>query len=129
MLPFRVTLQPGRPVYGQIIEAVKYSAAAGTLRSGERFPSVRAIAQELGVNPNTVQRAIAELTTLGLLEVRAGQGCFITSAQPARRDERAAALRPLLRQALVEAATLGMDFDELLALLQRENSKLHEQRD
>ena len=78
-MPFPIELTAGAPIYEQIVEAVRRAIASGRLKAGDRFPAMRVISAELRVNPNTVQKAVAELTSLGLLEVRAGQGCYVAA--------------------------------------------------
>lgn len=109
MLPFPLELTPGAPIYEQIVDAVKRALATGRLKEGDRFPSVRAISAELRVNPNTVQKAVAELTAQGLLVVHPGQGCYIAARSAGSAREQKAALGPLLEQLVVEAAQLGLD--------------------
>jgi GntR family transcriptional regulator len=128
MLPFRIQLQPGLPIYEQITQAVRTACGTGVLQPGDRFPAVRTIASELGVNPNTVQKAVAELTRAGLLEVHAGQGCFVASQRPPAKAERAAQIRPKIRELLVDAANLGISEPELHELIKTEHRKLHEPR-
>ncbi|MGH8046665.1 MAG: GntR family transcriptional regulator [Chthoniobacterales bacterium] len=128
MLPFRIQLQPGHPIYEQIVMAVRRACGTGVLKSGDRFPAVRTIAGELGVNPNTVQKAVAELTRAGLLEVRTGQGCFVAGQRTPPKTERAAQVRRKIRELLVDAANLGISQQELLQLIKTEHRKLHEPR-
>ncbi len=128
MLPFPLKLQPGDPIYLQIVQAVKSAVATGLMGPGDRFPAVRTIAQELGVNPNTVQKAVTELTALGLIEVHPGQGCYVAVRVPVRREAKAAAVRPLVRRLLIESRNQGMAHEDLLDLLQREHTKLDEPR-
>jgi GntR family transcriptional regulator len=128
MLPFRLQLQPGLPIYEQIVQAVRHACGTGVLKTGDRFPAVRVIATELGVNPNTVQKAIAELTRSGLLEVHPGQGCFVASPRTPAKTERAAQVRSKIRELLVDAANLGISGQELLELIKTEHKKLHEPR-
>jgi GntR family transcriptional regulator len=128
MLPFRLTLQPGQPIYEQIVQAVRQACGTAVLKPGDRFPAVRTIAVELGVNPNTVQKAVAELTRSGLLEVRSGQGCFIAVQRSPARTERAALIRPKVGELLIDAANLGISEAELLDLIKTEHRKLHEPR-
>lgn len=109
MLPFSLELIPSRPIYEQIVQAVKLAVATGQLNDGDRFPSVRAISQELKVNPNTVQKAVAELTSLGLLEVHSGQGCFITTRSASSAKAQREALAPFIEQLVIEAAHHGLD--------------------
>ena len=128
MLPFRLNLQPGLPIYEQIVQSVRHACGTGMLAAGDRFPAVRVIAGELGVNPNTVQKAVAELTRAGLLEVRPGQGCFVASQRPPAKSERASQIRPKLRELLIDAANLGITEQELHDLLKTEHRKLHDPR-
>ena len=78
------------------------------------FPSVRELSQELKVNPNTVQKAIAELTRDGLLEVRPGIGTVVTARRPRSAAERRQLLSHDVERLLVEARRLGVSLDELL---------------
>lgn len=117
MLPFPIDLTAGAPIYEQIVEAVRRAVATGRLKEGDRFPSVRAISAELRVNPNTVQKAVTELTALGLLEVHPGQGCYIAARSSGTARERREALSPLLERLVVEASHQGVDEATLLELL------------
>ena len=65
MLPFSIALRPGEPVVDQVVYAVTRAVVSGQLRAGDRFPSVRALSQELKVNPNTAQRIVALLVEAG----------------------------------------------------------------
>ncbi len=92
----------------QIAEALLDAMASGELKGGDRLPSVRSLAAEVLVNPNTVERAMRELQGLGVAEGRSGAGVFVTATGPAeaRRLRRAATLRAL-RQALRAAERAG----------------------
>ena len=107
-LPFPIQIRPGAPVYEQIVYAVKKAVAQGSLHPGDRVPSVRALSQELGVNPNTVQKAIAELTDQGVLEVHAGQGCFVKALDPPVKGDGVKELQDKLEALIVEATRLGL---------------------
>ncbi|MDO7906973.1 GntR family transcriptional regulator [Paenibacillus sp. JX-17] len=76
-LRFRIDFS--QPLYEQILDQVRSSIAKGEIRLGEKMPSVRELAQELKMNPNTVMRAYQELERDGLTEKRRGQGTFVTS--------------------------------------------------
>jgi GntR family transcriptional regulator len=97
------------PVYLQIVEHIRGSIAAGVYRPGEVLPSLRVLAGDLKVNPNTVQRAYEELLRLGLVESRRGLGMFV-----ARRGTRSAlthaeeSVRAAFAQALAAAALAGL---------------------
>ena len=78
MLPFSLTLRPGEPVADQVVYAVTRAVVSGQLRPGDWFQSVRALSQELRVNPNTAQRIVALLVEAGLLAVEPGIGTLVT---------------------------------------------------
>src|ERR1700745_3043864 len=80
---FRLSLESGVPVYRQIIEQVRTGRASGSLVAGDQLPTVRQLAVDLAINPNTVARAYRELELGGLLETHQGTGTFI-SAQKLR---------------------------------------------
>jgi len=107
-LPFPLEIRPGAPVYEQIVYAVKRAMAQGSLKPGDRFPSVRSLSQDVGVNPNTVQKAVAELTAQGVLEVHAGQGCFVRAFAPPGKADGLKELHGLLETLAVEASRLGL---------------------
>ena len=66
-----------RPIYGQILDGIREQIRAGILQPGDRLPSVRELAAELTINPNTIQRAYRELETMGLIATVPGKGCFV----------------------------------------------------
>lgn len=66
-----------RPIYTQIVDNFKSQICAGILRSGEKLPSVRELAGELAINPNTIQRAYRELEMAGWIATVPGKGCFV----------------------------------------------------
>ena len=72
------TLDSGRPIYAQIIERVQLDIITGRYKSGEKLPSVRELASEAAVNPNTMQKALSELEQSGLLYTQRTSGRFIT---------------------------------------------------
>src|ERR1700686_5337116 len=76
---FRLDLQSGVPVYRQIIDQVRGGIASGALSIGDQLPTVRQLAVDLSINPNTVVRAYRELELGGLLETHQGTGTFIST--------------------------------------------------
>jgi GntR family transcriptional regulator len=80
-MTFRLNLETGVPVYRQIIDQVHSGRAAGSLTPGEKLPTVRQLAVDLKVNPNTVVRAYRELELTGFLTTHQGTGTFITNAK------------------------------------------------
>ena len=102
------------PIYKQITDQIWLAVANGKLAVGDQLPSVRALAEDLVVNPNTIAHAYADLTRDGLIESRAGRGVFVvhkrqvfTSAEAWRR------LEPLLDAAIGEAMALNFSHDQL----------------
>src|SRR5947209_20498684 len=83
---FRLDLHSGVPAYRQIIDQVTGGIAAGALAGGEQLPTVRQVAVDLSINPNTVMRAYRELEIRGALETQQGTGTFV-SHKKVKRDE------------------------------------------
>ncbi|HET7841490.1 MAG TPA: GntR family transcriptional regulator [Candidatus Acidoferrales bacterium] len=115
----RLDLASGVPVYRQIIDQVTAGIAAGALKSGDQLPTVRQLAVDLSINPNTVIRAYRELEIRGVLETQQGTGTFI-GTQEIRRDdvERRRLLNQLAGECLARAGSSGFTLDELLEALQ-----------
>ncbi len=111
----------GLAVYDQIVRQVKFAVADGALRSGEMVPSVRELARDLAINPNTVARAYRQLQDDGVLETIRGTGLSVAAA--ARRQcqaERTKLIRARLRLVLEEAAHSGLDANEIASLTHTE---------
>src|SRR6266540_705841 len=85
-LAFRLDLHSGVPVYRQIIDQVMGGMAAGSIGPGDQLPTVRQVAVDLAINPNTVQRAYREMEIRGVLETQQGTGTFI-GQQKVKRDD------------------------------------------
>jgi GntR family transcriptional regulator len=119
MLNFSIKLQSGQPIYEQIIFAVKKAVAASELKPGDRFPAVRTISQELKVNPNTVQKAVSDLTAQGILQVYPGQGCFVSEKATVTKEVQTKILIPILEKLVVEAVQHGVDEEELHQLIRK----------
>jgi GntR family transcriptional regulator len=106
-----ITISTGSstPIYKQITDQVRLAVATGKVAVADQLPSVRALAEELVVNPNTVARAYADLAREGLIESRAGRGVFITRKRRVfTREEGWHRLEPLLDGLIGEA--MAMDF-------------------
>ncbi|RDZ27868.1 GntR family transcriptional regulator [Lysobacter silvisoli] len=110
-----------RPIGKQIVDAVRMKIATAELAPGDQLPSVRGLAQQLMVNPNTVAKAYAELTAEGWLESRQGLGLYV--APPRQRlseAERARRLDEAVQRFVHDVIALGYAPDELLARLREE---------
>ncbi len=113
------------PVYRQIIDQIKYQIAAGMLRSGDRLPSVRELAQRLPVNQNTVLKAYDLLAQEGLLSRRQGDGTFVEDAPSAiKKSQRLKQVSSILAQAAAQAVLFEIRTDELHGLLDQEVHKV-----
>jgi GntR family transcriptional regulator len=112
---FRLDLQSGVPVYRQIIDQVRGGVASGSLAVGDQLPTVRQLAVDLSINPNTVVRAYRELELGGLLETHQGTGTFI-SAQKFRNgeQERARQLNQIVADCIARAGAAGFTVDEVI---------------
>ncbi len=115
----RLDLASGVPVYRQIIDQVTGGIAAGALKPGQQLPTVRQLAVDLSINPNTVIRAYREMEIRGVLETQQGTGTFIGSQEIRRDDaERQRQLNQLAGEFLARAGSAGFTIDELLDALQ-----------
>ncbi|HKD14762.1 MAG TPA: GntR family transcriptional regulator [Candidatus Angelobacter sp.] len=122
---FRLDLHSGVPVYRQLIDQVRAGMAAGSLSSGDQLPTVRQLAVDLAINPNTVLRAYRELELGGFLETQQGTGTFITQKKPRRDDvERERQLNQLVGEFLARAGSAGFTAEDLLKQLRE---LIHEQ--
>src|SRR5260370_15644474 len=75
---FKLNPTTGQPLYLQVMQQIRHAAETGALRDGDQLPSIRTLAEELVVSPNTVAKAYSELEHDGLLELRQGSGAFAT---------------------------------------------------
>lgn len=102
------------PIYKQITDQVRLAVATGKATVGDQLPSVRALAETLVLNPNTVARAYGELTREGLIESRPGRGVFIVRKRKVfTRQEGWRRLEPMLDSLIAEAMTLDFSPEEL----------------
>jgi GntR family transcriptional regulator len=116
---FKLDLASGVPVYRQIMDHVMAGVAAGTLATGDQLPTVRQLAVDLEINPNTVVRAYKELEIRGLLETHHGTGTFIGSNKVKRSDvDRQRQLTQLAGDFVARAGSAGFTVEELLEHLQ-----------
>ena len=117
---FELNFKSGKPSYLQIVEQVKYTLAVGALRPGDQLPSIRALAEQLRINRNTVAKAYGELEHEGVVQTEQGRGVFC-SAKGSELDGKAR--RRILAQALdgvvVQAFHLRIGGDELSDLLRQ----------
>src|SRR5215468_2150505 len=115
---FRLDVHSGVPVYRQIIDQVIGGIATGTLAAGDQLPTVRQLAVDLSINPNTVIRAYRELEIRGVLETQQGTGTFISNQIPQRDDaDRQRQLNQIVAEFVSRAGAAGFTVEDLLEQL------------
>ena len=116
-----VNPRSGVPIYVQIVDQVRHALEVGGLRPGERLPTVRQLASELTIAPNTIVKAYNELQRMGLVESRPGVGTVVAEGiEEIDRERRVQAIFERLRVLVRDAAALGISEDELWARLDAE---------
>ena len=118
---FRLNASSGVPLYVQLMEQVKHAVEIGALRPGDQLPTIRALAQELVMNSNTVVRAYRELEHEGFVELRHGLGAFISSSVSARGKVMRQA-QNIVESAIERLRSLGVTEQEMRRLFESELS-------
>ncbi len=111
---------PDRPVYVQLAEMIRANIISGEYPPSAQIPSVRQLAIEIAVNPNTVQRALSELEADGLLESRGTLGRFVTSDQAVINNCRNESARRLVAQFICDARRISITDEKLIELVKEE---------
>ena len=115
---FRLDLHSGVPVYRQIIDQILGGIASGKLAVGDQIPTVRQVAVDLAINPNTVVRAYREMEIRGVLETQQGTGTFIARKKVEQTDvERSRQLTQLVTEFVARAGSAGFSVEELMEQL------------
>lgn len=121
-MPIVMSVDPrsGVPIYLQLIEQVKRSVALGVLERGEQLPTVKQLALDLTINPNTVARSYRELERDGIIETAPGRGSFVRGDAAAANAQAAGSdvARETLEAAIREAKALGLSRDQVTTLLE-----------
>jgi GntR family transcriptional regulator len=122
---FHVNPSSGVPIHAQIETQVKNAIAAGGLKPEQALPSVRKLAAELGINPNTAARAYQNLERDGVIATVPGGGTYVADRVPRfLKSEKVRRLQPYARQIAVEGAQLRLTDDEILKIVREELAKL-----
>ena len=115
-----------RPIYEQVVEKLQELMLLGVLEEDDQMPSVRSLAMELSINPNTIQRAYGELERQGYIYMVKGRGSFVGSIRrlkEARREKLAGSMRELAK----EAVSLDMDCETFVNLARKEDGRTAEE--
>lgn len=123
-IEIKLDVKSGVPFYRQIIDQVKAAIATETIAAGDRLPTVRQLAVDLSINPNTVSRAYTELELTGLVETQMGSGTFVGN-RPVEKDdvERRRLLDQLCQEFLSRASTHGFSLEDVLANLDQRKKR------
>lgn len=122
---FHIDPHNGLAIYDQIVRQMKFAVADGVLRPGELVPSVRELARDLAINPNTIARAYRQLQDDRVLQTVRGTGLEVATGAAERcRSERLKLIRARLRQVLAEAKQSKLDVRELRQLIDKELTNL-----
>ncbi|MFC1780949.1 GntR family transcriptional regulator [Planctomycetota bacterium] len=113
MIEFKLDIKSGVPFYRQIVDQIRYAIASKRLMPGEQLPTVRDLAVQLEINPNTVRKAYSELEILGVLDTQQGTGTFVSHREIEITDSE-------------KDRMLGQICDELVARGQQYNLTLKE---
>ena len=121
---FRLNPSSGSPLYLQLMEQVKHAVETGALREGDQLPTIRKLAEDLVMNPNTVVRAYRELEHEGVLELKHGSGAFIkeSTSGRARLIQKAQAV---VQSTVERLLALGLTEDELRRTFENELAQTH----
>jgi GntR family transcriptional regulator len=133
-MKFELNFRSGIPIYSQIVEQIKQLIASGKLRQGDQLPTVRALAQELRVNFNTIARAYRLLDEAGIISTQQGRGTYILEAPSAEASKqlKLQALESLSRRYLTDVIRLGCSPEETLEVMKeqvaqwKEKGNLHD---
>ena len=111
-------LQPGQSIFDQVVFAAIRAFVSGEYRAGQPFPSVRQLAADLKINPNTAHKVVQHLIQERWLEVRPGVGTFVAEPPEARAADKAKLLQHTVEQLVVDAKRLGLSRDELMQAIE-----------
>ena len=123
-MKIQLDVKSGVPFYRQVIDQVKSAIATGRLEPGDRLPTVRQLAVDLSVNPNTVSRAYTELELTGLVETHMGSGTFIGQKKVEQDEvERRRILDEISQEFLSRASSHGFTLDDILENLEQRKNR------
>jgi GntR family transcriptional regulator len=122
---FQIDFGDGLAIYDQVVRQVKFAVAGDVLKEGELIPSVRELAHELTINPNTVSRAYRQLQDEGVLTSVRGTGLAVAAGAGQRcREQRVELIRTRLEQVLAEAKRSRLDPNKLRTLVEQQLAKI-----
>ncbi len=129
MTPFRLSLHPGESIFDQLVFAAKKAFVSGELQLGQSFPSVRSLAVEFKIHPNTAHKVVQHLIQERWLESRPGIGTVVAEMPEPRRGDRKRLLEREIEQLVVEAKRLELDIDDVIQAIEDQWAKLEESQE
>ncbi len=124
--PFRITLRPGQSIFEQVVFAAQKAFLSGEFQPGQPFPSVRSLAAELKIHPNTAHKVVQHLIAERWLEVRPGIGTVVAEPPAARAADRKRLLQQEVEQLVVEAKRVGLNLQDVIQAISAQWRKLDE---
>jgi GntR family transcriptional regulator len=121
---FRFKLRPGESIFDQVVYAAKKAFISGELSPGQGFPSVRALAADLKIHPNTAHKVVQYLIQERWLEVRPGVGTVVAEVPAARAGDKRRVLDQEVEQLVVEAMRVGLEEADLLEAVRKQWARL-----
>jgi GntR family transcriptional regulator len=121
---FRLTLRPGQSIFNQVVFAAKRALIGGEFLPGQAFPSVRALAAEFKIHPNTAHKVIQYLIQERFLETRPGVGTVVATLPPARAGDKKRLLQEEVQRLVVEAKRVGLQLEEVIDAIEGQWSNL-----
>jgi len=121
---FRLSLQPGESIFDQLVFAIKKAFISGELQTGHAFPSVRMLAVEFKIHPNTAHKVVQHLIQERWLEVRPGIGTVVAEIPEPRPGDRKRLLQREVEQLVVEAKRMDLDINDVMQAIQDQWTKL-----
>jgi len=118
MTLLRFTLQPGESIFDQVVFAAVKAFVSGEFQPGQSFPSVRALAAELKIHPNTAHKVVQHLIQERWLEARPGIGTVVAERPEVRAADRKRLLKSEVEQLVVEAKRVGVELQDLMATIE-----------
>ena len=120
----QLRLRPGESIFDQVVFAAQKAFLSGEFQAGQAFPSVRALAAELKIHPNTAHKAIQHLIQERFLEARPGIGTVVAELPVARTSDKKRLLRQEVEQLVVEAMRVGLELPQVLEAIEAQWAKL-----
>ena len=114
---FELDMRSRKPIYEQLVDKLKELMINGVLKPDEQLPSVRALAQQLTINPNTIQKAYRELENQGFIYSQKGKGSFVNPSSFAKDEDKIMEIKAEIERLVMEAFYLGVSTEELIEVI------------